>query len=119
MRILSHAEDAECAEVHLLRLCSSGVLVFLTTDGTDYTDASLAECEFCLTQRTQNAQKHASFLLRVASGVLVFLTTDYTDYTDSSLTVPSRVQRATICFICAISVLSVDKKELCHSWAIH
>ena len=46
---------------------------------------SHAECEFCLTQRTQNAQRHASFLLRVASGVLVFLTTDCTDYTDASL----------------------------------
>ena len=35
IRILSHAEDAECAEVHasiLLRV-ASGVLIFLTTDG--------------------------------------------------------------------------------------
>ena len=35
MRILSHAEDAECAEVHLLCLCSSGVLALLSTKDTN------------------------------------------------------------------------------------
>ena len=64
---------------------------------------SLAECELCLTQRAQDAQRHASFLLRVATGGgLFFLTTDYTDYTDFSFAVPSQVQRAAISFICAI-----------------
>ena len=45
MRILSHAEDAECAEARIVSL-ACGLrrgLVFLTTDFTDYTDSSLTE----------------------------------------------------------------------------
>ena len=87
MRIVFHAEGAECAEARIVSLaCGLRGACFSPTDDTDV---------------------HESLL-----------STDDTDDT-VFVTVPSQVQRATICFICGISVLSVDKKESCHSWAIH
>ena len=62
---------------------------------------SLAGCEFCFTQRAQNAQRHASILLRVASGVLDFcprmarMVTNLlsTDDTDDTVFFASRCHR--------------------------
>ena len=70
----------------------SGCLLFLTTDYTAYTDASLAECELCLTQRAQNAQR-CTCCACAPSGCLLccprrtrmvtnLLSTDDTDDTD-------------------------------------
>ena len=70
MRILSHAEGAECAEARIVSLaCGLRSARFLPTNGTN---------------------NHESLL-----------STDFTDDT-VFVTVPSQVQRATICFIFGI-----------------